>query len=335
MSESQSKLQTLTTVKCIINVWHYNKPCVQIKRIVRFSLEKPCKSPIKQECWSFYVYGDFFPRSVTRLKQPAYPDIGQHGCFLQLGNTGGARPVFRRHAAWKVFFHSFFTCWLCLLPLRCTVGLLSMTCSSDELHWGSLLPTSAILPSLLESALQQHGDLEPSSQFTGSTSALSFFETFPTILSCSSCYIHVINLQSCIFMDFLQYCNFFLLRTSAAHLRASAKICGEFYFAQVANHRLACKCLVGRRDVPSMFGTPPGNPAWCHGHTEYSTVFVAWMWINDILGSTYIVDSRFGLWKYDKGAERPIAAEYSVQKELKPPEWKWREWWRDTKGWRS
>lgn len=112
--------------------------------------------------------------------------------------------------------------------------------------------------------------------------SLSFFETFPKILSCPSCYIHVINLQTCISVDFLQQRHFFLLRTFTAHLRASAMACGQFYFAQAANHRLTCKCLVGRRHSPSMFSTPPGT--W---HGAMNTPSILWCLWNECELMTY------------------------------------------------
>lgn len=105
---------------------------------------------------------------------PTCPDIGYVAVF-QMGSMEAAWVMFRSHAAWKIYFHSFSMRWLCLLPSRRTIVFPPMTCSNDELHWGPLLPTSPILPPLLEPAFQQHGGLGLSSQFTSSTAAFLVF----------------------------------------------------------------------------------------------------------------------------------------------------------------
>lgn len=160
-----------------MNTWNYHKPCVQIKENCQIFPRKVLQVTHTHTQKNV----DHFKRTMIFFQEVRHTTSSQLVLTLddvavfQLRSVGGARPGFRSHAARKIHFHSLFTCWFCLRPLGCTVGLQSMTCSSDELHYCSILPTLPIPPTLLKPALQRHGDLEPSSQFTGSTSAFLVF----------------------------------------------------------------------------------------------------------------------------------------------------------------
>lgn len=171
--------------------------------------------------------------------------------------------MFRSHGAWKIYFHSFFMCWV----LSSSLGMHSCFPTNDStgVPYFPPLPFCLSFLNLLFNNMGIWGQVL--SLLAPPLLSLSLFETFPTVLPLPSSYIHFINLQTYVFIDFLWYCNFLLLGTPTAHLLASTMAPGQFYFAQVANHRLDCNASWAESiSHPVLY--PFRHPAWCHEHSR-------------------------------------------------------------------